>query len=257
MALTALEQQNQNEITNASRAGVGTGAVKQKIAVTDIISEGPIEGLVEGDASVYLNEDRLISDTNNRVYSATIDGVKMSVTNGATSTSLVGVFLSSYENLENATVTRIVTYKNVYSRSDISVGVTGLNDIEEPQVTLTAPSAFFTSIMEKSGNSNVGAARVKTLSGSIVLEGSLTTITNSTTAIFTPSVKDSNYLRYFKNQTEFGTVTLEIDVRARVDFKNADDLNLLNAWAHPTGTYETNLSSPIVQYENGGFNAVQ
>ena len=33
---------------------------RQTIAITDIISEGPIYGLVDGAASVYLNDDRVV-----------------------------------------------------------------------------------------------------------------------------------------------------------------------------------------------------
>ena len=33
---------------------------RQTIAITDIICEGPIYGLVDGAASVYLNDDRVV-----------------------------------------------------------------------------------------------------------------------------------------------------------------------------------------------------
>ena len=36
-------------------------STEQKIAVTDIISEGPIEGLVNGGQSVFLNNDPMLS----------------------------------------------------------------------------------------------------------------------------------------------------------------------------------------------------
>ena len=38
------------------------GTTEQIIAVTDMLSEGPIQGLVEGGASVFVNNDRLFSD---------------------------------------------------------------------------------------------------------------------------------------------------------------------------------------------------
>ena len=38
------------------------GTTEQIIAVTDMLSEGPIQGLVEGGASVFVNNDKLFSD---------------------------------------------------------------------------------------------------------------------------------------------------------------------------------------------------
>ena len=42
----------------------GRGFTEQMIGITDIISEGPIGGLVEGGASVYLNNDALFNENN-------------------------------------------------------------------------------------------------------------------------------------------------------------------------------------------------
>jgi hypothetical protein len=52
-------------------------STEQTISVTDIISEGPIEGLVRGTASVFLNNDSLDADENavfnNTILQATLD----------------------------------------------------------------------------------------------------------------------------------------------------------------------------------------
>ena len=42
--------------------GLGGSRTHQNVALTDILSEGPIEGLVEGGSSIFLNGDPLFAE---------------------------------------------------------------------------------------------------------------------------------------------------------------------------------------------------
>ena len=48
--------------TQANRRAAGVGYKQQVVGITDIISEGPIKGLVNGGKSVFVNNDPLLSD---------------------------------------------------------------------------------------------------------------------------------------------------------------------------------------------------
>ena len=62
---------------------------RQTLSITDLISEGPIYGLVDGAASVYLNDDRAvpISEASN-YYSQS--AARITLTNGSTSAVITG-----------------------------------------------------------------------------------------------------------------------------------------------------------------------
>ena len=248
MTISALEKQRQDEISNASRAGV-SGAVKQKVAITDIISEGPIEGLVEGTASVYLNDDRIISSTTHRTFSDKIDGAEMVVTNGSKSVTLQGVTLDSYSS-GSTLIKRVATFKNIYT-STVSLGAVGISGIEEPTINITTTSSFFTTDMVKEGTGNVAYGRLRIPTLDIDLEGNITTRTSGTAAVFTPTSKNASYVSYFKSKAEFETVKIELDIRAEIDFSDPDNLALIENWQYTSGTYSVNLGSPIIRSATG------
>ncbi|MGY8865857.1 MAG: hypothetical protein ACKVJK_09520, partial [Methylophagaceae bacterium] len=57
---------------------------RQTISITDLISEGPIYGLVDGAASVYLNDDRAVPHTESGNYNSQ-SAARVTLTNGSTS----------------------------------------------------------------------------------------------------------------------------------------------------------------------------
>ena len=62
---------------------------RQTIAITDIVSEGPIYGLVDGAASIYLNDDRVVPLAQaSSFYSQSAAGV--SLVNGSATATITG-----------------------------------------------------------------------------------------------------------------------------------------------------------------------
>ena len=64
-----------------------TGQSRQTLTVTDLICEGPIQGLVDGPFSIFLNDDRAVPDTETTLTTA--DGpISVAVTNGSTAATI-------------------------------------------------------------------------------------------------------------------------------------------------------------------------
>jgi len=66
---------------NRAVSNIG-GQERQTISVVDILSEGPIYGLVEGQSSVYLNDDRAAPLGQAAIYAST-SNLRVSLTNGS------------------------------------------------------------------------------------------------------------------------------------------------------------------------------
>lgn len=71
-------QDQKNDILSSK-----SGNTEQNVVITDIISEGPIAGLVEGGASVFVNNDQLMT-ADQTAYSSP-EGVEVTLTTGSTS----------------------------------------------------------------------------------------------------------------------------------------------------------------------------
>tara|TARA_S200000501_G_scaffold175126_1_gene164758 strand:- start:8326 stop:16332 length:8007 start_codon:yes stop_codon:yes gene_type:complete len=61
---------------NSLRRVVGRGFTEQQISLTDMISEGPIQGLVRGGASIYLNNDSMFNFDTSAYYSEPGESIK-------------------------------------------------------------------------------------------------------------------------------------------------------------------------------------
>ena len=65
----------------------GTGQARQTLTVTDLICEGPIEGLVDGPFSIFLDDDRAVPDTETTL--STADGpITVALANGSTTATI-------------------------------------------------------------------------------------------------------------------------------------------------------------------------
>lgn len=62
---------------------------RQTISITDLIAEGPIYGLVDGAASVYLNDDRAVPLSEASSYYSQ-SAASAALTNGSTSATISG-----------------------------------------------------------------------------------------------------------------------------------------------------------------------
>lgn len=66
--LAAATGSSTNDITTAARSRINSPNLHQSAVVYDIISEGPIEGLVNGTSSVYLDTTPVINKTDETQY---------------------------------------------------------------------------------------------------------------------------------------------------------------------------------------------
>ena len=138
---------------------------KQIISVTDLISEGPIYGLVDAQASVYLNDDRA-APLNQGANPYNQTGALVQLTSGSTSATVTNSTASPI--IASTTGDKYLIVRAVHtvygtasngSTSDINANTTALltannnffNDILEPSVfrifpfTLTLPCIIYSS----------------------------------------------------------------------------------------------------------------
>ena len=223
---------------------------EQTISITDLISEGPIEGLVNGEASIFLNDDRIVPLENTAVSnlsnSSTI-APSISLTFGSTSATLIGTIPTSNLGVRNFRI------KEVFS-SSINVGsiVPSQIDSNVSALEVSTPTAFFTADMAFNnglpstyfGYFNDLVRLVIEETGTIV-PGFLSYV-DSTNAIFSSKVEDPILLDIFKEESVGNTVKIVIDGVLQSITSATNAITLLNASTIPTGTYEIIIGSSIL-----------
>jgi predicted phage tail protein len=148
----------------------------QTVSVIDVISEGPIFGLVDGQASVFLNDDRIV-DTNQTAVPAQ-SGYRITITSGS-STAL----LNKAINVSNpVSGNRYLVVESVWNISgatlDSGSTIPGTSIFE-----ITTPYAFFEPHMV-GDTYNVSTPKARlSAPGQPVVEGALTAIISPTKAI--------------------------------------------------------------------------
>jgi predicted phage tail protein len=222
---------------------------EQTISITDLISEGPIEGLVNGEASIFLNDDRIVPLENTAVSnlsnSSTI-APSISLTFGSTSATLIGAVPTSNLGVRNFRL------KEVFS-SSINVGsiVPSQIDSNISALSISTATAFFTTDM--AFNSGVPSTYFGYFNDlvKLVIEETGTIIVgflsyvNSTNAIFSSKVEDPILLDIFKEESVGNTVKIIIDGVLQSISSTTNAITLLEASTIPTGTYEIIIGSRI------------
>ena len=160
----------------------GSGAQSQTIAITDIISEGPIYGLVNGASSVFLNDDRAEG----------LELASQSLSKGPITVALVNG--SPNATIENGSIGTLAG-TNKYFVIRKGLGSTTVALTQNPQARtntkvneLTASSAFFTSDMvsglEHRTGDTFNMVPVRLNKPGLQYEGIIYGITSSTVAGF-------------------------------------------------------------------------
>ena len=109
-SINALDRRVQS-VNNDSINNTIQASTEQNILVTDIISEGEIEGLVNGSRSVFLNNDP-IDDNNDQVYSNSSTKVAIAAASTNATISLNGeVFKTDAEGSKFLLIHKIATVK--------------------------------------------------------------------------------------------------------------------------------------------------
>ena len=213
---------------------------KQLISVTDMICEGPIEGLVEGTGSVYLNDESMLFE-GGRTFSSTIDGVKLTTT-VASSQAVCNIDLPALDDYEN----RRVFLRGVFSSSTATLGAirSSADNADVTAVTISTPNdlTFF-----DTGPAYLGRppARVTfTVDGKkITLNGNITKKLNSYNAEFTlTNVSATIFAEYGTPQYN---VELAIDWENRITHINENSVTFFQQVPF-SGTFLADIGEPYI-----------
>ena len=152
-----------------SRSGIGPSTLsrstgdRQYVSVTDVISEGPIEGLVNGTNSIFLNNDTL-DDVDNSPLSLSRGEMKLSLEKGSKDGTVVNSNLTNpFPNLsENEAIVRghadmFVLVRNVFGTTTVySSNRVNPGRGDRRYISLSTLSGFFTSDMLTLVKNNYG-----------------------------------------------------------------------------------------------------
>ena len=224
-----------HDITGASMP-TSTINKNQYISCTDIISEGPIDGLVKGSSSIYLDSSAAADESQAGQHLS--NGPANFTFDGTTAVSVANETLSSF--------TGGTSTGRKYLRIIETTGQTGANAVrstttENPEITITAASAFFLSWMKQdSTNSpnNQPVVRLE-LSSKTYFIGYITNITSTTVATAVPagSVIPNEFLD--KTGGEYKVI---IDGSYQIASNTASAITLSSATNVPTGTYKCDIT---------------
>ena len=242
-------------ITNLALAGIDrTGQYssgdRQVISITDLISEGPVYGLVNSLSSIYLNDDRVapFSQSGN-LFSAT--AAKVQLTFGSATATIINSG-STTPVLASTNGDKYLIVRGVHK---INVTATGGSRSESNgNVTATLTTAgsanFFTADMVSSGSADLGTlvpARLTVVggneSGSIV-EGTIIGTSTQSVASFMPGAGSPQGVI-----VPDGEYFLQIDRIVKISSISLNVLTLAANWPFTTtGTqsYSFDVSSAIV-----------
>lgn len=211
----------------------------QDILFTDIISEGPIYGLVDGGNSVYLNDDpgQVTAQSALRISDTPVE---FDFTNGSTN---VVIDKNGYSKSIAADVTngtKFIIVRNYASQSGSAV--IGTSSVASKAVTVTASSALFTSDFVYDPANFTAAAIIRLLdSNSVtVFEGYVDSYTSSTIVTCIP-LHGSDLSPAFSD----GSYTIVVDGKLQVASVATDETSLTLSANFPgtTGSYKCDFAS--------------
>jgi hypothetical protein len=235
--MSSRDQQIANQNTTISKS-LGLSR-EQIVSITDLISEGPIEGLVNGESSIYLNDDKVVSREVSSGSSASFSGT-ITVTNGSTTATLpeplpisVGAF-------------RFVILRNVYSRA-VTLGsiAAPTNGSTTSTVGITTSTGFFQTFMGTNNPTTGQLVRLKITQTGDILPGYLK-INSSTSAVFSPSIQDGTVLDSFIQKASGNTVTIFVDRALFANSFSGNTITFAGAIDVPSGTYQYDFSNNII-----------
>ena len=208
----------------------------QDALFTDIISEGPIYGLVDGGNSVYLNEDPAQTEKQSFIR-ASETPVDFIFTNGSTS---VTIDKNGYDKSIqiDSSGTKYIAVKNYLSRSS-TVAIT--NSANTKVVQITAASAFFsaTDVYDSEAFTSSTVIRLLDSNSITIFEGYVLSRTSSTVAICIPLIGAE-----LNTSLSSGTYTVVKDIKLQIASVATDQSTLTLSATFPgtTGTYKCDFT---------------
>jgi predicted phage tail protein len=221
---------------------------RQTISVVDIISEGPIYGLVDGSSSVYLNDDRAVplSESGN-FYSQSAVSIAL-VNNSATATISAGGTAPIIES-ENGDKYLIVRKGLGQAYVTASNGSAGTDDYNiTATLTVVDNASFFTSAMVSTPvdiDTHV-PARLGIITGGGVGdgmygEGFITKRTSNSVAEYVPGTGGAAGI-----WIPDGSYSLEMDRIVKIASVSGVTVTLAAVWPGTTGGYKFDVTGAVV-----------
>ena len=226
-----------------------TGRRQQTVSITDLISEGEIYGLVNGQSSIYLNNERVVDPDNSAISENSVDlkDTTVSLVNGSNVASFNKELGYLMTNASFRTIYVRDLFNSALSSFSISVSDT---DLSSSVIDIVTASSFFTSSMEWGSGAWTGVDNVRLSidDTAISLTGNIT-IQSPTQSKFHSSTTDGVGIRKFLELATGNTITCTIDgqlwLNNLTDSTGTSSAILLSPTEYPTGTYAFAVSAAI------------
>ena len=257
------------QIASTTTVSQGSASSKfQEISITELISEGPIEGLVEGPGSVFLNGTRVGDPDIAPLALRRNVGDGVTVTAGSTSVDITTSYYNSYNgSIIPFSDTRNITILSAATSNALSI----TKDYDDTNallfnIVLTTSSAFFESWMENPAGDSSSRISLKIADTGETIHGRII-ITSSTEAIFYPSDGNNTTAGLFVDRINSSDVSIDAHFKSSVSqgviagvgfnatladaspVSGEFDANFSSAYGTSDSLY--NLENTTVQFRNG------
>ena len=239
---------------NYSRS-LNTGYDRQTITITDLLSEGPIQGLVNGRAGVFLNNDRIVSvEEAGRQYNTT--ALTITLTNGSDQATINNSSTPHPIRVESNDHGLFEGIRGLWIRGaatkQVVATVTNESNLDYITVVTSDNSNFFIGSMAtnvyQTGHQYT-PVRLRSITGtsqtidSIPFEGRLFKVVSNTTAKLFPSSNGISTGALVDN----GTYIISVDSFVSLSASSGTTLTLSANWAGATGEYKFDDNGLLVQ----------
>lgn len=259
MSLVSRDKQIADSNTTLSKTS--TGSKFQYVSITELISEGPIQGLVNGLSSVYLNDGRIAEEdiTTFNTEQSTISSGGLTLTSGSPTVTLPTTTSDlTTDNLRNVT---ILNAASVNAATVTKVGTRSNGVVFK--IKLTTSAAFFESWMNRTDNTATCTLTIQETAYN--LHGFLE-VTNSTTASFYPQDRSTATVTNFIDRAQGKTVRIGAHYQGTISSISGTTATLTEN-SPVSGEFEANVGSVyyseetlsnaenvMVQFRNGDLN---
>jgi len=221
---------------------------RQTISVTDLIAEGPIYGLVDGAASVYLNDDRVLPLSEAATFHSQGPATVALTANSPTAT-ISGGGTTPIIQSENGDKYLIVRKGRGQKFVTASNGSAGTDDFTiTATLTTVNNQSFFNSSMISSPvdiDTHIPARLGVVNSGGVgdgaYGEGFITKVTSNSVAEYVPGTGGPAGL-----WIPDGSYSLEVDRIVKIASISGTTVTLAANWAGTTGSYKFDVTGAIV-----------
>lgn len=209
----------------------------QYVSCTDIISEGPIEGLPNGAASIFLDSN--VAADNSQAAQQLSNGPASFTFNGSTTVSSTNAVIPNFtsNSMTGKKYLRIIAHSSQSGANAVRAATT-----QHPEITITAASSFFASWMvQDTANSPNNQPMVRLeIGGNTYFNGYITSISSATVATAVPvgSVLPDRFV----NKTS-GEYSVIIDGSFQVSTISNNTITLTSSTNVPSGSFKCDLSN--------------